>query len=208
MRLAVIGDIHGYDAALDQALARIAGLGCERIVSVGDLIDGHPRNERVVTMVRAIPGLVAVRGNHDELPLDDVSAGNRAWLLALPERERLASWDVCHYSPRAREEKINSVHRAWNAFDDGDFTDAVVGHAHIGTVYRYRLGMGAAAEELAGWNRDLPLEDGYRHIVVNPSLAYNRGRLTSPAFSVIDTSARTVRFVSLELPPISDLMRR
>ncbi len=207
MRLAVIGDIHGYDAALDQAMARIAALACDRIVSVGDLIDGHPGNERVVTLVRAIPRVVAVRGNHDELPLDDVSAGNREWLLALPGREWVAGWDVCHYSPRPREEKINTVHRAWNAFDDGDFADAVVGHAHIGTVYRHRSGM-AAAEEVTGWDCDLPLEDGYRHIVVNPSLAYNRGRLTSPAFSVIDTSARTVRFISLELPPISDLMRR
>jgi predicted phosphodiesterase len=208
MRIAVIGDVHGYAPGLTEALRVIDELACEAIVCVGDIVDGHPENDRVVDLLRSRTDVISIRGNHDVIDLDDLRFDNRRWLLNLPVHAHLHGFDFYHFSPRLKDEKINSAIKAWNAFDDADFSQAVVGHAHIRALFRYATGMGPAAEELRHGSHDYRLEAGYRHIVVNPSLSYNRDRPAIPAFTFLDTTAMVVRFVSLNIAPMNTLLRR
>ena len=66
----VVGDIHGMFPALRELLAR-AGFDeeCDRLFSVGDLIDRGPRSREALEWL-AQPWFHAVRGNHEQLLLD------------------------------------------------------------------------------------------------------------------------------------------
>lgn len=71
----VIGDIHGNDAILAQAYARIAadgqahGVSRPRVVLLGDYIDRGPRSRQVIDLIlaqRARFDQIELRGNHDD----------------------------------------------------------------------------------------------------------------------------------------------
>lgn len=95
-----VGDIHGHFSRLQAALD---GLGfdpaCDRLFSVGDLIDRGPQSEECLQWL-AQPWFFAVQGNHEVLAiqldagqwLDEANyrASGGAWLLdASAEKRRL-----------------------------------------------------------------------------------------------------------------------
>lgn len=119
-RIAVISDIHGNHAGLMAALDDIAAQGCDRIVCLGDLVEGGPDNDRVIETLRE-RGVPCVRGNHDEN--NDVALSNvtRQFLNALPESIVEDYVLFIHISPRAKKRKIDHVVEAWNVFEESDY---------------------------------------------------------------------------------------
>jgi predicted phosphodiesterase len=98
MRLAVITDIHGNVAALEAALADIDARGIADVVCLGDIASGALWPRETVERLQA-RGIPCLRGNHDRwisehdpatmgrqdrVAFDDLSAAQRAWLMALP----------------------------------------------------------------------------------------------------------------------------
>jgi serine/threonine protein phosphatase 1 len=70
----VIGDLHGMVELLLSAMDQVGyDPACDRIFSVGDLIDRGPESHRAAEVLR-IPGLYAVKGNHEGMLLDVVDA--------------------------------------------------------------------------------------------------------------------------------------
>lgn len=64
-----VGDIHGCYSKLQEALIRIGfNERCDRLFSVGDLVDRGPENELVLDWL-AKPWFHAVMGNHDDMAL-------------------------------------------------------------------------------------------------------------------------------------------
>ncbi|MBI2894440.1 MAG: metallophosphoesterase family protein [Deltaproteobacteria bacterium] len=63
-RIGVIGDVHAEDEALDRVLAFLADRGVERIMAVGDIVDGPGDADRCCRLL-ADHAVVSVRGNHD-----------------------------------------------------------------------------------------------------------------------------------------------
>lgn len=95
--VAVIGDIHG---CLDLAEWLVARIGREcpeaRIVLAGDMIDRGPDSAGVLDWARALPGAVALRGNHEQMlldALDDPEAAGPVWLRN-GGQETLASFGI------------------------------------------------------------------------------------------------------------------
>ena len=102
MRVAVLSDVHGNVVALDAVLADVGGVDGHWFL--GDLVAHGPRPGECVRRVRALPGLVAVRGNTDRYVLTEppdpvmtasfdwtrsrLSADDLAWLGALPVEAR------------------------------------------------------------------------------------------------------------------------
>jgi predicted phosphodiesterase len=96
-RVAIISDVHGNVTALQAVLADIEARGITRIVNLGDVIGKGPRGSEAVRLVRAACE-VTVRGNWDtsiarqaahdspsgQWTRDELSAGDLAWLAALP----------------------------------------------------------------------------------------------------------------------------
>jgi Calcineurin-like phosphoesterase superfamily domain len=69
MRVAVFSDIHGNAVALDAVLADCEARGAERLLCLGDAVQGGPQPVEVVARLRAL-GCPVVMGNAD------------AWLLS------------------------------------------------------------------------------------------------------------------------------
>ena len=67
----VIGDLHGHFGTLEHALATLAfDPACDRLFSVGDLIDRGPRSRDAVEWLSAGRFAGAVRGNHEQMMID------------------------------------------------------------------------------------------------------------------------------------------
>jgi hypothetical protein len=82
-RTAIISDIHGNLEGLRAVLADIARQACDRILCLGDLVDGGPANDEVVATLRDM-GVRTVRGNHDEHNDVVLAEQTRAWLPPCP----------------------------------------------------------------------------------------------------------------------------
>ena len=63
-RLGLIGDIHAEDEYLAAALERLAGEAVDRVLAVGDIVDGRGDVDRCVELLQH-HGVQVVRGNHD-----------------------------------------------------------------------------------------------------------------------------------------------
>ncbi len=74
MRIAIISDIHGNCLALDAVLAQLRDASVDRIVCLGDAIQGGPQPAEVVQRLRALAGPV-VMGNADAFLLTGTDEG-------------------------------------------------------------------------------------------------------------------------------------
>jgi predicted phosphodiesterase len=93
-RIGLLGDIHAEDASLAVALQMLADAGVDRVVAVGDIVDGPGSVERCCELL-AGADVAVVRGNHErwflagtmrELPYATREVGAQAgrYLAALP----------------------------------------------------------------------------------------------------------------------------
>ena len=83
-RTLVLGDVHGAFRALEQVLER-AGFSSrkDRLISLGDVVDGWPESPEVVRFLADLPHCIAIQGNHDAFFLDYLNYGmaDDHWLL-------------------------------------------------------------------------------------------------------------------------------
>jgi putative phosphoesterase len=93
VRLAVLGDIHGNDVALEAALKDIATKKAERLLLTGDLVLNGPRPAQVVRRVRELQagGALVVQGNTDVAVADGDYAAAFPWLEEVPAAQRAAA---------------------------------------------------------------------------------------------------------------------
>ena len=113
-RFGVIGDVHAEDDALAAAIDFLEREKVDRILAVGDLVDGRGDVNRVVRLLRE-HDVPTVRGNHerwflgggfDELPMatrrEELDDAGETWafLAALPATRRFdtvaGSLLLCH----------------------------------------------------------------------------------------------------------------
>lgn len=63
----VMGDIHGAYRALKQCLERARfSYESDRLIQLGDVVDGHPEVFECIEELLKIDDLIAIKGNHDE----------------------------------------------------------------------------------------------------------------------------------------------
>lgn len=70
MKYGIITDIHNNVTALRAVLERLGQMNCDRIICCGDIIGIGPDPEETVQEMIRIPGLIAVRGNHEKYLLE------------------------------------------------------------------------------------------------------------------------------------------
>ena len=97
----VVGDVHGHFELLERLLERVTfDTAADRLFAAGDLVDRGPYSPQVLDWL-AKPWFASVRGNHEQLVIDVVLAGDDrdlhfrnggAWLYKLTPvtRERIA----------------------------------------------------------------------------------------------------------------------
>ncbi len=105
MRVAVIADIHANLPALQAVLDDVAGIGCDAVWCVGDLVGRGPHPNEVVDLVRRLE-LPTVQGNWDEaIGMGREHAGS---IWATPDAEAAGRASL-EWSVAAMHEE----HRAW-----------------------------------------------------------------------------------------------
>ena len=74
----VFSDVHGHRATLERALERVSPGAGDRVFCLGDMVDRGPDPVGVLRVVRELPGVVALMGNHEDLMLSCLDGGNDA----------------------------------------------------------------------------------------------------------------------------------
>ncbi len=93
-RIALLGDIHGNEVALEAALAAIAKKKPDVIAVTGDLALNGPRPGAVIRMLRALEssaGAVVIQGNTDIAVADMDYAAAFPWFDEVPAAQRAAA---------------------------------------------------------------------------------------------------------------------
>ena len=201
-RIAIVSDIHGHFDGLMAALADAHGVGCGRVLCLGDLVDGGEENDQVVRYVRD-HDIPTVRGNHDENNALDLAADVCAYLEALPEEIREGDVLYTHISPRSKKAKIIDECEAWNAFDETDARLVFVGHAHIPMLYGERCSHSCQATEYAVIiNTPFALDPEDRYIVCVGAIGYGRDGIHKPRYVIYDSEAGTVESRTVDVPTL------
>lgn len=113
-RFAAIADIHGNADALSAVLADIDAQGVETVVNLGDHLSGPLAPTETLALLRARPGMVNIRGNHDRWLVQQtpdqmydtdrlthaaLGASDLDWLRALPATVQWGDVFLCHATP-------------------------------------------------------------------------------------------------------------
>ena len=216
MKYGILGDIHGNLSALETALAGFRDEGCDRILSVGDVVGYGAAPSECISLLRENDATV-VMGNHDAAcvgHLDDqyfnpfareAVAWTRAalsreeldWLAKLPYVATLEHCQVAHgtlHEPEAFHYMLE-MYDALPSLDILERPVGFVGHTHIPlSVFRY------ADNEQFGYTTDdtIDLRDTERAMINVGSVGQPRDENPKTAFAVYDSDARQARILRAE----------
>ena len=90
MRYGIITDIHSNLKALHAVLRQLEQMNCDRIICCGDIIGIGPNPEETVREMIRIPGLIAVRGNHEGYLLEGMPS-------VFPNEENMSYGEMEHH---------------------------------------------------------------------------------------------------------------
>ncbi len=212
MKYLIVSDIHANLEALEATLA--AAGSYDRALVLGDLVGYGADPNAVIDRVRALPGMVLIRGNHDKVGagLEDVEGFNHLarfaiqWTAAALTREnhdwltKLAQGpaivddavEICHGTPFDEDVYV---------FDDLDALRAIraarrplcfFGHTHVPAIYS--LGTNAELSMTPPGRVSpftLPLDQG-RYLINVGAVGQPRDGDPRAAFGCYDTDTRTV----------------
>ncbi|NPV40031.1 MAG: metallophosphoesterase [Anaerolineae bacterium] len=155
MRILVFSDIHSNLTALEAVLAAAGNV--DAYWCLGDLVGYGPDPNECIALVRDLPNLVCVRGNHDAATLGEVdqntfnheaslaitwtkrnlNAESQEFLLSLPERLLIDDITLVHGSPRNPVwDYIMDAMTAERMFQFFDTRICLVGHTHVPAIWK------------------------------------------------------------------------
>ncbi len=181
MKYAIISDIHGNLEALNVVLEVCRNEQVDQYVCLGDVVGYNANPKECLDIVRALPNLIIVKGNHDEYASnnDDTMEGfnphakaavhwTRAqlteddirWLSELPMRLTVkgANMTIVHATLDGPDAwgYIFDVHNAADNFTYQFTQLCFCGHSHVPVAFSKRpIAMGARPiEEIPVWAAD------------------------------------------------------
>ncbi len=196
MRTALISDIHGSLRRLQRVLADIADQGCDRILCLGDLVDGEEQGVEAVRLLRDA-GIPMVRGNHDETALYDPNLPEdvREFLRGLPEDRIEGNAIYTHSSPRGKRRKVRDEIEAWNVFEETEWRRIFVGDVHVPFLF------GSRSEHRftptvypVVYGVEFPFDADDRYLVCPGAVGYSRDADPRPRYAIYDAVRDTIRF--------------
>jgi len=200
MRTALISDIHGNYDGLQAVLKDIERQGCDRILCLGDLVDGGTQSVEVVRLFqqRAIP---VVQGNHDEYPDAPLPPDVRNYLSDLPEAIVEGQTTYTHTSPRQRKTKIVDAIEAWNVFEETAYRRIFVGDLHAPLIFGQQCpDKVSAAFYPITYDAEFQFAPDDRYIVCVGAVGYSRDAYHWLRYAIFDSERDTVTFKAPEGP--------
>ena len=127
-RIGIISDVHADVHALQDALARIAELGCAMTVCCGDIVDYGLFPEETITLLRE-RRVLTIRGNHDRWAISeghdvsgwDLTPAAARYLEGLPPRLTMVTDGVAIAVHHARSgSDMDGIYDGKGPFADSD----------------------------------------------------------------------------------------
>jgi calcineurin-like phosphoesterase family protein len=165
--VAVFGDAHAHEEALEAVLAAADASGAEQLWSLGDMVGGGPDPERVVRLTRERCS-VALVGNHDygatgsvepsrlgpvaersiELARERLSEDDLAWLRSRRPAARRDPVQCWHGSPRNPVWEFVGPSNAAACLERQRAPLGLVAHTHVAAAWRAEPGRRARPVEI------------------------------------------------------------
>jgi diadenosine tetraphosphatase ApaH/serine/threonine PP2A family protein phosphatase len=208
MKVLILSDIHGNRTALE-AVLEAAGT-YDAVWCLGDIIGYGPDPNDCVALIRDLPDLVCLRGNHDSAVIgltekskfnpaaqvvlkwteDQLNPKHRQYLQSLSPQEVVGDVTLAHASPRDPVwEYIMDVYTATANFEYFDTPYCFVGHSHLPVLYYLKPEKKLANVTFVypGESTTLP-----ENSIVNPgSVGQPRDHDPRAAFTIFDTEEKT-----------------
>lgn len=227
MNILVISDIHANLTALDAVLAEARDY--EAVWCLGDLVGYGPDPNECIEIVRGLPNLLCLMGNHDAAVLEmiDSNAFN-------PEARAVVSWTksvlkpenhdflasktaktetdfvtLAHASPRYPIwEYLLDTYTARANFEHFATDICLVGHTHVPVIYHLHNSNANATAHIPVPNSRVELP---ARVIVNPgSVGQPRDRDPRAAYALFDTTTRIwdYRRVPYEVAAVQSRMQK
>jgi predicted phosphodiesterase len=201
-RVAIVSDIHGNLEALRIVLADLQAERCDRIVCLGDMVDGGEGNDEVVRLLRDEQA-VTVLGNHDEYHDLALAEDVLEYLAGLPETITEGDAVFTHISPRAKKRKVNSTYEAWSVFEEVECRIVFVGHVHIPLVYGQRCEEAVSATvHPFEFNVPYSLDPSDRYLICVGAVGYPRDGINKIRYGIWDQRDETLEIRALDGPQL------
>ena len=208
MKVLIMSDIHGNRTALEAVLEDAGAV--DAVWCLGDIIGYGPDPNDCVSIIRDLPNLICLRGNHDsaviglteyvkfnhsaqrvlEWTAEQLNPVHRKYLQSLSPQVEVDDVTLAHASPRDPIwEYIMDVYTATANFDYFMTPYCFVGHSHLPVMYYMKNG-----KELATVNFVFPGEQTCLpdKTIVNPgSVGQPRDHDPRAAYTIFDTKEKT-----------------
>lgn len=214
MKHAIISDLHSNLEALERCLMHAVAEGVERYVCLGDIVGYGADPGAVVDKLLNLPGLITVRGNHDEALFSSMSG------LVPPGIREAIEWTLVQLSPAQRgyleslpyvhtEPDVTFVHASAHEPSGWEYiwgTEAAaaclasattsvvfVGHTHVPKIY-YETDAGVMRELDPAPGQPIPLSSRARYVVSAGSVGQPRDGNSAACYCLYDDRRRDVTF--------------
>jgi diadenosine tetraphosphatase ApaH/serine/threonine PP2A family protein phosphatase len=221
MRVLVISDIHANLNALEAVLEDAGDF--EAVWCLGDLIGYGPDPNECVELVKCLPNLKCLIGNHDHAALgliqisrfnqeaqvgikwtmETLSEENRTYLESLPAIITMDNFTLAHGSPREPIwEYILDVHLADENFAFMTTDYCLIGHSHLPLIFHRPNNQAYTIPLAAKEGEPLTLKP---RMILNPgSVGQPRDLDPRAAYVILDTDSLTweARRVSYDITDV------
>jgi diadenosine tetraphosphatase ApaH/serine/threonine PP2A family protein phosphatase len=217
MRYAVLSDIHANLEAFHAVLARIAVVGADQVLCLGDVVGYNADPNACVDIVRS-EGIACVMGNHDAAAcgIEEpdsfnpaaraavlwtrgvLTAGNREFLRGLPRHLQINDMILCHGSINETDQYLfedSDVRENFSVMETLSNSPQVCFYGHTHLKAAYSLSGGALSRVLP--NKIL-LAGGTRYLINPGGVGQPRDGDPQTPFLIYDTADRMVVFHRVE----------
>jgi predicted phosphodiesterase len=212
MRVLVISDVHANLTALNAVLedAGERSPSYDSVWCLGDLVGYGPDPNECVEVVRSLPELVCLIGNHDQAALgvtpltrfnhdaraaaawtqDVLNPDTSEFLETLPMETRVDSFTLAHGSPRQPVwEYILDPRTADANFNEFETDYCLVGHSHLPLIFQRGTDDSFALSKSVPWNQVSQLAP---RMILNPgSVGQPRDMDPRAAYAILDLETKS-----------------
>jgi len=207
MKVLIMSDIHGNRTALEAVLEAAGAV--DAVWCLGDIIGYGPDPNDCVSIIRDLPNLVCLRGNHDsavvglterdkfnfaaqqvlEWTEEQLNPVHRQYLQSLSPQAEVDDVTLAHGSPRDPTwEYIMDVYSATTNFDYFNTAFCFVGHSHLPVMYYLKNGKELATVSFVYPGEEVRLPE---ESIVNPgSVGQPRDHDPRAAYTIFDTKKK------------------
>jgi diadenosine tetraphosphatase ApaH/serine/threonine PP2A family protein phosphatase len=214
MRIAVFSDVHSNLEALERCLAHARAQGAERYVCLGDMVGYGADPAATLQTIMGLPGLIAVRGNHDESLFRDpgdgappqvraaaawtraqLSAAQLEFLNRLPylRRESAATYVHASAAEPTHWEYVRSSEAASRCLAASESPLTFFGHVHETRIF-YETAAGAMREFTPVNGEAIPLSPRSRYLINVGSVGQPRDGNAAAGYVLYDEARAEVTF--------------